>query len=349
MRTPYQLFRPENSPFWYVHLVDREGKRVRRSTKETDEKRAHAVARELERRLADPTHRAADSTLVGDACRNLIDYLELKGRSPATRLFYTKKLRHLMRVLGKGLPLAQVTAPLVDEYIRVRRGEGAARYTVAKELTALRMALKVARRRGEFDKEVSQVMPVGYATGYKPRTRRVTIAEAWSLIGVLPAHAGKYVAFVCATTARDSAVWRARGEDLRGGSGTIVVRETKTKAAAREVPLTSVTAAFARHAFQSVAPEAAVAVDTGSLRHALHRACKTLGLKPISPNDLRRSVAHWLLSAGAPRGVVAAFMGHSSTKMLDEVYGKLDAQEIGAALARSMSEGPEESSPDSQR
>lgn len=338
MRTPYQLFRSAHSPFWYVYFIDRQGRRVRRSTKETDEKRAHAVARELERRFADPTHTAANATTLADAAVQLIDHLEQKGRAPMTRLFYTKKLRHVSRLLGAETPLADITAPTVDGFIKQRRVEGAKRYTIAKELTALRMALKVARRLGQFDKEISQVMPVGYARGYMPKTRRVTIEEAWAIIALVPPEAGRYVAFVCATTARDSAVWRARGFDLLPGSGLIRVRDRKTNASSRDVPLTSITSAFARHAFNGVGPEGFVTTKAGSLHETLFRACKALSIPRVSPNDLRRSVAHWLLGAGAPRGVVAAFMGHTSTKMLDEVYGRLDAGEIGQALARSMSD-----------
>jgi integrase len=95
-----------------------------------------------------------------------------------------------------------------------------------------------------------------------------------------------------------------------------------------------VTESFARYAFQDVAPDQFVAQGLGSLRHALERACKRLKLAPLSPNDLRRSVAHWLLQRGVPRDAAAAFMGHGSTNMLDLVYGKLDAKELGDTIRR---------------
>ncbi|MGD0674036.1 MAG: tyrosine-type recombinase/integrase, partial [Polyangiaceae bacterium] len=230
--------------------------------------------------------------------------------------------------------LAKIDARKVDGYIAERENEGASSHTVAKELTALRMLLKHARRRGEFDKELSQVMPVGFAAGYKPRERRVTESEAWALIHELPNGAAHYVAFVCATTARDLAAKRAKGRDLTPEG--IRVHDRKTKQATRTVPLTAVTEDFARYAFQGVGPDAHVAGDLGSLRHALRRACTRLKLAPLSPNDLRRSVAHWLLERGVPRDAAAAFMGHGSTKMLDLVYGKLDAKELGATIRRAL-------------
>jgi integrase len=72
------------------------------------------------------------------------------------------------------------------------------------------------------------------------------------------------------------------------------------------------------------------------MRHAFNRSTARLGWPHLSPNDIRRSVAHWLLEGGVPRDVVAAFMGHASTTMLDRVYGKLEAAEVGAAIARTL-------------
>lgn len=334
---PYQLYRRGRSPFWYVDFTDRDGQRVRTSTKESDKKRAHAVARELERQLADPTYRATNETTIGVACDNLREHLTNKGRAEATLEFYKEKLAHIQRVFGSETPLSKITAATVDNYTRTRRREGegkirASMHTISKEVKALGLMLKVARRRGEFDRDVSQVMPVGFSAGYVPRTRRVTQAEAWALIAVLPPGPARYTAFVCATTARDRAVHRARGGDLTAAG--IEVRDKKTKTSTRTVPLTKVTRPFAELAFEGVDPGDPVAPGISSVRHAYDTAVKRLGLPHLSPNDIRRSVAHWHLEAGVPRDVVAAFMGHASTKMLDAVYGKLDAGQIGAAMAR---------------
>lgn len=338
-RAPYELYRRGRSPFWYVDFIDRDGRRVRRSTKESNQFRAHAVARELERRAADPTYQAANEATLRSAAGALVEHLTNQGRAKRTIEFYEQKLKSVAQALGGDhVSLVKLENPaVIDGLIRQRRLDGAKRYTISKELTALRMLLKVARRRGQFNKEVSQVMPVGFATGYKPRTRRVTVAEAWALIREIAQRSpgvARYTAFVCATTARDAAVARALGADkTRAG---ILVRDQKTKASGRVVPLTKVTRPFARFAFKDVSDEAQVAPGVSSVRHAFDTACKRLKLAHLSPNDLRRSVAHWHLAAGVPRDVVAAFMGHTSTKMLDMAYGKLDPEEIGAAMKRAL-------------
>lgn len=334
-RLPYRLYKIPDSDRWHVYFLTRDGRTFRKSTRETIQSRAHAVARRWEHEQADPTHRASNETSIDVAAGHLKNELQDRGRSSETLRFYGVKLSHVARVLGGETPLARVDAVRVREFIARRKSEGAAKYTISKELTCLRMLLKHARYLGLFDREISQVMPVSFATGYKPRTRRLTIAEAWALIGALPDGPARYVAFVCATTARDAAVARAKGRDL--GPTGIRVHDRKTKGATRTVPLTVVTETFARRAFDGIAPEALVAPGVSSVRHAFNRAAKRLGMAHVSPNDLRRSVAHWLLEAGAPRDLAAAFMGHGSTKMLDLVYGKLDAVELGAALGRTLS------------
>jgi integrase len=321
---------------WHADCVDRDGRRHRATTGQTDKKRADIVAAEWYRKLGDPTYRAADATTIRSAAGSLIEELRQAGRAKATiEHFYRIKLSHIARVLGEDTPLAKIERRTVQTYIAQRgKEEGASKYTVSKELTALRMLLKYARLAGTFDKEVSQVMPVRFATGYKPRERRISETEAWALIRELPASSGRYVAFVCATTARDLAAKRAKGSDLTPEG--IRIHDRKTVRATRTVPLTPVTESFARYAFQDVAPDQFVAEGLGSLRHALERACKRLKLAPLSPNDLRRSVAHWLLQRGVPRDAAAAFMGHGSTKMLDLVYGKLDAKELGDTIRRAL-------------
>ena len=323
---------------WHAYFVDREGRRFRKTTGETDKRRASFVADEWYRKHADPTYQAANSTSIQEASGRLIEALKRAKRSKATTdHFYPTKLSHIARVLLPDTPLARIDAKLVDGYIATREEEGAVAHTIAKELTALRQLLKHARRRGEFDKELSQVMPIGFATGYVPRTRRLTIPEARQLIEELPGDVKRYVAYVCCTTARDAAVGRARGRDLTEHG--IHVHDRKTKGSTRVVPLNAMTAPFAAYAFEGIGADEPVCPGITSVRHAFDRATRRLKIAHVSPNDLRRSVAHWLLERGVPRDAAAAFMGHANTKMLDLVYGKLDTKELGATITRAL--GPD--------
>jgi len=58
-------------------------------------------------------------------------------------------------------------------------------------------------------------------------------------------------------------------------------------------------------------------------RRDLHVACRQVGIKGISANDLRRTFCSWLLQAGQSTLVVARMMGHNSTRMVERIYGQL--------------------------
>jgi integrase len=74
----------------------------------------------------------------------------------------------------------------------------------------------------------------------------------------------------------------------------------------------------------------------GSVRRDLANACTRAGVPKVTPNDLRRTFASWLVQAGESLFVVATLLGHNSTGMVEKVYGRLDA----ATLARAISKLP---------
>lgn len=54
----------------------------------------------------------------------------------------------------------------------------------------------------------------------------------------------------------------------------------------------------------------------------LARACRAVGLEPVTLTDLRRSWATWHVEAGAQLDTLFRFAGHVDAKMLSQVYGK---------------------------
>jgi hypothetical protein len=71
-----------------------------------------------------------------------------------------------------------------------------------------------------------------------------------------------------------------------------------------------------------------------TIKRELARACARAGVPRVTPNDLRRTFATWLKQSDVDSAVVAAMMGHSSTAMVDRVYGKLDEASYRRAIAR---------------
>ena len=66
-----------------------------------------------------------------------------------------------------------------------REGRHVTESTISKELVALRAALKLARRAAIWDGDPAEILPVGFAPEYQPRTRALTRDELNNLIGTL--------------------------------------------------------------------------------------------------------------------------------------------------------------------
>jgi Phage integrase family len=61
-----------------------------------------------------------------------------------------------------------------------------------------------------------------------------------------------------------------------------------------------------------------------NIRRDLAIACEKAGLDRVTPNDLRRTFASWLKQAGVDSFTVGKLMGHTSSRMVELVYGHLN-------------------------
>jgi hypothetical protein len=57
-------------------------------------------------------------------------------------------------------------------------------------------------------------------------------------------------------------------------------------------------------------------------------------MRSITPNDLRRTFASWLKQAGVDSMVVAKMLGHTTSRMVEMVYGHLNDATTIAAIAK---------------
>jgi hypothetical protein len=125
----------------------------------------------------------------------------------------------------------------------------------------------------------------------------------------------------------ESATWA--DFDLEGG--WVRLRGTKTSSSDRRVPIPT-----------SIVPILeAFEVRTGpvverwlNVRRDLANACRRAGIAAVTPNDLRRTFASWMKQQGEDSAVVAKLMGHSSTRMVDLVYGRLNEENYRTAAGR---------------
>ena len=270
---------------WYGWFYE-QGRRVVRTTKCRDRSAAELVARQWERDAANPDHAAARTATLTGALQLLLarDEEEVRAgrRSPDTTSFHRSKAGHLVRVFEVGKDGAQVPFPLaslrandVDRYISVRRGEGVADTTVAKELVVLRKSLRLAIRAGAWRGRVEEVIPVAFSPGYEPRKRALPAGELAKLLAELLPDRAARVAFIVAT----SACWRetelARREDVGEGLATVLLRGTKRKTRFRTVPIVS-------------------PAQRSLLEHALEHAGGTEGALFTAWRNVRRDLARGL-------------------------------------------------------
>lgn len=246
--------------------------------------------------------------------------------NPETVRFYGPKLRHVVRLLG-GTKLARMAREghaLVLSYIEKREEEGSHPHSIHRELTALRLTLRSAKRAGEFPGDPRETIP-RYKAGYVPQKNWVTPEDVWAAIASLQPGRGAAVAFAIATAADFSSIFTAQRDDV--SPEFVLVRGTKTGTRRRHVPRIDIMEPFLRHALAyanpSPNPSALLFDEWGKMARDVRAACRRAGVPEFTARILRRSAATWMVQAGVPYEVAAKFLGHGSTAMLIKVYGQL--------------------------
>lgn len=311
-------------------------RRVKKSTQCTDRRAAELKLRQFERGTNGDTSAAAHAAeaTVDQAVNYLVDH-GCVDVAEATRGMYRQKGGHLVRLLGDR-DVRALSQHDVLGYVNARLDEGAARETVRKELVTLRQSLKLAK--------VPLTCLPTFRVRYVPRKRYLTQDEFRALLasfgtggarGDRPAatHRQLWITVAVLTGGRDSEVSGLRWEHLNWTERTVFLPGAKTKDAARVVPLHPVLGAV----LAPLRQRTGLVVGTWSnVRRDIAAACRRCKIAHATPNDLRRTFASWMKQAGVDSKAVAVLLGHGSTRMVDLVYGHLDA----AALRRAVSALP---------
>jgi integrase len=327
-------------------------RRVQRSTRCHDREAAELVARQWERDASDPHYAAARQTTLTTALQLLLntrtEQAHAGRRSHATVIFYRQKAGHLVRVFetdaqGNYVPflLKCLEARHVDAYISQRRAEQASESSIHKELVALRVALKLARRAGLWFGEPAAICPIAFAPEYRPRTRALSRDELALLLGQLTPDKAARVAFIVATSACWHETELALREDVSNDRSYVLIRGTKRTTRYRTVPIfTPEQRSLLDFALQHADGDKGFLFwRWGNVRRDIQEACERAGIERCSPNDLRRTCAKWLRNAGATPDLIAPLMGHADTRMVERVYGWLTPAELGRRIAYAI--GPE--------
>jgi len=241
-------------------------------------------------------------------------------------------------VLGSETLLSELTARKVDAYIATRLKETAERTTIAKELSALRGTIKLARRH-EYDvKPVDELLPSDFSPRYKPKSRALSIGEIDRLLANLAPKRAALVELLLATGATfPSETQNLRRSDVNLKTYMVKIRGTKRETRERTVPVVGFARPWLDHAMTYFPFE-----PWANVRRDLHLACEKAKIAPCSPNDLRRSIASLMRARDVDPQLIAAFLGHTDSRMVERVYGRLAPEQLAHLLSERLgaSQGP---------
>jgi integrase len=315
---------------WWCRVRDHRGRIVRKSTKCREYEAARLAFAEFERISASPAHAAASKTTLKAAIEDLFADLERRGVSKSTLDIAQEKTGHFMRLWKGDMPLSKIGPRLVTDYISTRLSEEVKAFTVKKELAHLRQALVLARHHGTYHLEVEQVFPPFFRGKHVPRKRFPTKEELVKLLNQLHRYRAAHVAYIVGTGARKAEGFRARRVDVDFARKVVHVRGTKTELADDDVPITPLTEGLLQFALENAPGKDMLFHPWMNMGRDLKAACVRAGIAAVSPNDLRRAFGKWHRLAGVDNPTVAKMLRHTTDKLAQTTYAKLEGEEVSA-------------------
>jgi integrase len=275
----------------------------------------------------------------------------LHDKAEGTREMYAEKGRRIFKTLGDPF-VHEIDRDMLSGYITKRLNETdeehgqASAHTVSKELITIRRALREAHDRG-----VLPTMPAfpRFSPKYKPREVWLTPDQFERLAAELAADRVLWASLAALGGMSAGEVERLTWAMADLQKLRIRVPGTKRETRRRTIPI----APALLHRLQGIPPSRRTGRVTGAwgnvrrdLRAAVRRANAAAAASAeqagaaapepipfVSPNDLRRTFASWLVQQGVPLLTVATLMGHSSTRMVERVYGRLSPKNMDDAIA----------------
>lgn len=332
MRDP--LFKRGN--IWWCWVRDARGVIGRQSTRCRDYQSAVLAYKELERQGADPAYGKAASTRLDSCIEDYFDELERRKVSPATLKKEATKAGHYLRLWHGDLPMSAVVSQRVYDYIKTREGEGVSPHTVKMELQTLQRILKVAIHHGLFHLPIEQVMPIKYGSKHKPKKRAPSMAEVQQLLEQFPSFRAAHLAYFVATGARLSEATRARRKHYDPKREIVFLEGRKTEKSEGEVPVTILTKPLIEWSLERAPGKDILFRPWGKLHRDVAAGCVRAGIENVTPNDLRRSFGSWHAEAGVTIKDVSLMLRHSTDKLAQTTYARLDGEQVGRLVAAKL-------------
>jgi integrase len=259
------------------------------------------------------------------------DFLK-KVSHPNTRKRYACSIRKLKTKFSR-LRLSDISIDSIEEYKEERQAEGVEAATINHDLRVLRRMFRLAER-----KRLISYNPFAAVEQLKQRAPRpphiVTFEEEARILAVAAPHIRTLIVLILETglrSHREALV--LRWEDVDFDKGTIRVRESKTRAGIRNVPLSSRCKKELLRWRDRVGPEFSPFVFPNmripsqpmkDVRHTWAKALTDAKLEFFCLYFLRHSHASRLSAAGVSDLFVAQMIGHSTPGILQKYSKAID-------------------------
>jgi len=229
---------------------------------------------------------------------------------------------HFGYKIGKAITRADCNA-----YTAARRQQGMSNSTIRTELESLRACL-----RWHYGPEAPKIVAPSPS---KPRERFLSKADREALLAAIPTpHIKLFVEIAMATGARAGAILDLTWDRVGTTIDFQPAGRDKTNKRRAIVPVTprlreALDAAKAISLTDHVIEYGGKPVK--SVKTGLMSAARRSGVS-FSAHDLRRSAARWMAEADVPMSVISQMLGHTSTRVTEQVYARFSPRFMADAV-----------------
>lgn len=316
---------------WWEH-----GKRHRRKLFAADEDQALKTRKEAEKRIRALYDKLAvpDDPTVEQVWTAYCE--EKKGKRAVQAMGFEWK--HIEPVFGALKP-HQITTALCRQYAEKRRAMSNGRGgkvqdgTIWTELGHLRTVMKWAEDTGRIQRAPKIERPAKP----KPKERFLTRAEAEKLLSAATApHIRLAILLMLGTAGRVSAILELQWSrvDFERGQINLRVEGATTLKGRAIVPMNAGLRAALSQAKQDAETDHVIewnGAAVASIKTGFYATVAAAGIPHVSPHDLRRTAARWMVEAGIPITEVSQFLGHSNPSVTFKVYGRYSPEHLRSA------------------
>lgn len=254
--------------------------------------------------------------------------VRLKFRRPNTQKRYKSSVCNLIAFFGNA-KLLDITADTIEDFTEKRLSTGLSRATVNRDLAVLRQIMKLAASK-RFIRELP-FQGVQFLAEDERRPHILTFEEEERILSAAAPHIRALVVLILETGMRSGReALSLRWSDVDFARDVILVRESKTRAGERSIPMSDRCRTELLRWRTVVGPESSPYVFPNmwdpskpmkDLRRSWAKAVKDAGLQHFWLYDLRHTMASRLAQAGVSPIFMEQLIGHTSARTL-KIYAR---------------------------